>query len=260
MQRIKQQYKKGANGVANVQVDVNKELVRISFIDGDDEGTTFKIDLENAPESIKTGRFFVSLSGKGDSVYSVRPAVGTFIVQFVKWARKENTPPTPKEIIGKFGAYSVMTALLKIVKGDFKNMEIPLSLAYKFCDDGSGNVAIPTSDKSGTAAERLINFLEACGVLDEVLPFTDNVLPMLEKKILKKALPFSVVVKGGFVDYISSLEGVTIEADSEDDPEETIAPDDDNLEEDEHAPDPEPTSKPSGAKAEKKIRPEVDEE
>lgn len=260
MKTVKQTYKKGASGVSNVVVDTNKELVRVSFIDGDNSGETYKIDLENAPESIKTGRFFVSLSGKGDSVYSVRPAVGTYIVQFVKWARKENTPPTPKEIIGKFGAYSIMTALLKIVKGDFKNMEIPLSLAYKFCDDGSGNVAIPTSDKSGTAAERLINFLEACGVLDEVLPFTDNVLPMLEKKILKKALPFSVVIKGGYVDYISSLEGVTIETDPEDADDDADQDDSDDDPEEVSEPDPEPASKPSGVKAGKKIRPEVDEE
>lgn len=266
MDRVKQVFKKGPQGTANVVVNVEKELVRVSFISGDSEGETFKLDLEECPESVKTGRFFVSLSGKGDSVYSIRPVVGTFIVKFQKWARRENTPATPKEVVGKFGAYSVMTALLKIVKGDQKGMEIPLGLAYKFVDDGSGNVAIPTSEKSGTAAEKLINFLEATGVLDEVLPYTDNILPMLEKKITKKDQPFSVVMKEGWVDYISSLEGVSITPDPEN-VEEAVDTDtdDDDLDNDTGRPstsEPEQenkTSTPSGAKS-KKIKPDLEEE
>jgi len=258
MQRMKQSYAKGPAGVANVVVDTTKELVRISFISGDNASESFKIDLDSAPETVKTGRFYVGLSSKSDSIYSIYPAVGTFVAKFAHWAAKENTVPTPQEKVGKFGPYSYMVAILKIVKGDKKGMEVPLFLNYKFVDDGQGNVAIPTSDKSGTAAERLINFLDATGTMDETIPFSENILPALAKRILKHDQPFSIVMKEGKIDYISSLEGVTIEADPDDPEPEPDDPEDDP-EEDEHAPDPEPASKSSGAKG-KKIRPDLEEE
>jgi hypothetical protein len=266
MDRVKQTFKKGPQGTSNVVVNTEKELVRVSFIDGDDEGTTFKVDLDNCPESVKTGRFFVSLSGKGDTVYSIRPVIGTFIVKFVRWARAANTPATPKEMVGKFGPYQAMTALLKIFKGDNTGMEIPLFLNYKFVDDGAGNAAIPTSEKSGTAAERLINFLEATGVLDDVIPYTDNLLPMLEKKILKKDQPFSVHMKEGFVDFISSLEGVEVGGtdpeETDEDATDTDPDDDDDVETNSgktaQVTDDAETS-PKGAKS-NKIKPDLDEE
>jgi hypothetical protein len=265
MDRVKQTFKKGPQGSANIVVNAEKELVRVSFVDGDNEGETFKIDLDNCPESVKTGRFFASLSGKGDSLYSIRPVVGTFIVKFTRWARPENTVATPKEMVGKFGPYQSMTALLRIFKGDNAGMEIPLFLNYKFVDDGAGNAAIPTSEKSGTAAERLINFLEATGVLDDVIPYTDNLLPTLEKKILKKNQSFSVHVKEGFVDFISSLEGVSVDPDPDEpdedttDPEDTDDDDEDNGSSKTAQVTDEAETSPKGAKT-KKIKPDIDEE
>jgi hypothetical protein len=264
MQKIKQTYQKGAAGVANVIVDPAKELVRISFITGENSGESFKLDLDNVPEYARTGRFYVSLSGKNDSVFSYYPAVGTFVVKFKKWATRENTVATPQEKVGQYGPYSYMIALLQIFKGENKGMEIPLFLNYKFVNDGQDNVAIPTSEKSGTAAERLLNFLDAVGILEEVIPYSDNLLPALAKRILKKDRPFNVVMKEGRADYISSLEGVSMEGevieDAEDEKPGTTDPDEDTDDPEQEAED-DRVNKTSTAKSAKgKIRPDPEDE
>jgi len=57
----------------------------------------------------------------------------------------------------------------------------------------------------------LQGFLEACGVWDQDIPFSDNVLPTLQKMILVEGKVFGLTIKDGWVDSIMELPNQTTE-------------------------------------------------
>ncbi|HKZ39810.1 MAG TPA: hypothetical protein VJ044_02555 [Candidatus Hodarchaeales archaeon] len=208
MKRIKTGTK-GPRGEAKVRVGNGK--VQIIFKEDKDNPITLqRVDL---PDYVKPGTFYVSLSGEGEFL-GMRPTTALVRAKFVHFVAEEGEVPAPREYPGgssvrksdnkpfSWEPYMAFIAVLEITDKEYKGMQIPVFLRYLFVDDGEGNVAIKGGGKN---AELLESFLEVTSVYDDDLPFSENVLPKLQKRLLKKGAEFVVMLKSGNVDSFSEI-------------------------------------------------------
>lgn len=209
MKYIEQERRRGPQGAALV-LTVNNAL-RIQFLDewGQANGHTYQFTTDAVPYSVPDGNYQVSISAEGDRLYGIRPLNGTVVARFVKIAAKEGALPVPKRVQGtrtkKDGTtYPVdeltFNVIAKIDVGQFKGMELVFPFLYArkgsgFVDDGNGMLAYRGGGNKG---EQLVQFLEAAGVWKKTLPFSDNVLPMLEAELKAADKPFMVVLRNGW--------------------------------------------------------------
>lgn len=209
MRTFTPRYQRGPSGKATVRV--NRDTVTILMRNGD----SFEVSRENAPKHIKSGKnLWVSMSTNLETLYGAHPANGTVICEFVRFLAKEGMPPQPKHDSGtrhsKDGRtfpYDEwrFTVILRIVEGEYAGMEFVASLQYLFREDDSGDAAI---DIKGKAGEMLVSFLEVgLGMsIDEIrIPFSDNVLPKLEKMLKREHQFFQVVLKDGWPDSFAEI-------------------------------------------------------
>ena len=229
MKRIKTGTK-GPRGEAKVRVGNGK--VQITFKEDQANPVTFpKADL---PDYIKPGTFFVTLGGEGDFL-GMRPITALVRAKFAHFVAEEGEVPTPKEYPGGIGTrkdkttfpydpYQAFIAILEITEKEYKGMQIPVFLRYLFVDDGEGNVAIKGGGKN---AETLESFLEVTSVYDDDISFSENVLPKLQKKLLKKGAEFVVMLKNGNVDSFSEVPDDEDDNSDFDDDDDLPAPDED---------------------------------
>jgi hypothetical protein len=160
---------------------------------------------------MKKGNWFVTLTSEGDEVMGLRPINAMCKGKFSHFVAGEDDIPAPfvKESKNKkYPDYLAFIALLNL-GGEYKGMVQPFFLYYKFADY-AGNLVIKGS---GRGADMLQGFLEACGVWDQDIPFSDNVLPTLQKMILVESKVFGLTIKDGWVDSIMELPNQTEPAD-----------------------------------------------
>lgn len=159
----------------------------------------------NCPGNLTPGYYSVRLNGKPKKereMLSFYPADGVYTVQFSKFPSKEDEAPAPRTNSGKFGEYKTFMALVKIFGGDYSGCEIPVYLTYNFApyplDNGKYGLTYSKSIEKSDPTKFLDTFLGAIGVWDNgPLPYSDNVLPMLQKIALKKSAKFKVVLADG---------------------------------------------------------------
>ena len=120
--------------------------------------------------------------------------------KFSSFTTGEDDIPVPIEKEGKFGSYLACVALLTL-GGEYKGMVQPMFLYYKFAEY-EGNLVVKGT---GRSSDMLQSFLEATGVWDQDIPFSDNVLPTLQKMILVESKAFGITIKDGWVDSIMEL-------------------------------------------------------
>ena len=146
------------------------------------------------------GKWFVTLTAEGDKVLGLRPINAMCKGKFSHFVAGEDEIPVPIEREGKYGNYLSFISLLNL-GGDYKGMVQPMFLIYKFANyDGSLVIK-----GTGRASDMLQSFLEATGVWDQDIPFSDNVLPDLQKMILAESKVFGLTIKDGWVDSIMEL-------------------------------------------------------
>ena len=202
---------KGPSGVANVR-QVGKNFV-INFPDEPDEFKFTKEEFKTMTGGTFTGKFFVSVSKKGDKIYGLRPATGAYTVKFEKFASQENKPPIPFSVparqarkkdgtIFDVPAKQKFTALLEIIDGPYTGIEIPLYLEYRFVASLDGHMALPQG--RGNEYDNIFKFLQYTGAFDgKSIEFSDNVLPELEKSILEQDKVFMVTLDKGYVNTLT---------------------------------------------------------
>jgi hypothetical protein len=191
----------GLYGMGQIRLTKTKVLVKM---DPDSGGESYEIDRENAPEDVEAGHFNIALSAAGDKMFSYRPIAGTFTAKFVKFAAPKDSAPAPvleeskyKDANGnvKIGApQQVFTAII-LAGGQY---EYPVKLPYRFDEDDSGNTFIPYR-KMGKRLEQLLNFLDVTGVKEKAVPYTENILPVLEEMIEDEDRAFLITVERGWV-------------------------------------------------------------
>lgn len=182
-----------------------------------DTGLTRELDVPDFLEGKKlpSGNYFVSLSADETKLYAVRPLNETVVVKFVRWAGRENQVPTPKYVTGvreradgtKYPVDEMTcTAICVITRGPLADIEIVVPFLYSRKDSGfvedKGNVSYRGGGKKG---EMMVSFLEATGVFQKTIPFSDNLLPILAKLILEEDREFMVVLRAGWPDSISVI-------------------------------------------------------
>lgn len=198
---------RGASGLARVTVSPDK--IKVKF---EDASSDYLILPEDAPEGIKTGTFFVTLSSDESKIYSVRPPKGSYWAKFKNFSHKKDELPIYREVAAdvkrkKTGetypvpAHLEFTALFKVTKGDFSWMELPYFMWYAFkAYANSGETAI-----SGRGSQKVEEFLVACGFdfMKDSIPYSENVLPALEKLIVEKDQDVMITVNEyGYIDTL----------------------------------------------------------
>ena len=174
------------------------------------EGTKFKVTFEDgfskvfdkmsSPSATCKGNWFVTLMADDEEILGLRPVNAMCKGKFSNFVAGEDDIPAPGEYEGKFGKYLAFTALLNL-GGEYKGMVQSMFLAYKFAEyDG-----ITVIKGSGRWVDNLQAFLEAGGIWDQDIPFSDNVLPTIQKMLLVESKVFGLAIKDGFVDSIMEL-------------------------------------------------------
>jgi hypothetical protein len=198
-------------GLAQVQFHPSKPLVRV-VVQGEEgaPNKTYTINKEDCPATVREGTFMVSLSADGKKMYGIRPVNGVFKLRFKEFPSKKDTDPAPvtKEAKGQKGtfSYQTFTAVFTIEEGTFKGMEVPGYFSYNFEETtedipGRGPQSVAQiSHPRSQFTKTLIDFLTVTGLIQKTIPWKENLLPLLQRMILKENRSFSGGVKQGRVD------------------------------------------------------------
>jgi len=192
---------------------LNGRIATIAFLDAPNQPYSFDLDDPNANHenvsSYPEGAVFATVATDGSRLYSIRPLTGSFVVKFDRFFAPAGELPAPRHYESTFTAddgttklntYEAFTALLRITAGPWAGAILPSFLRYGFVDAGDG---VTTGLKSrGRHAERLAAFLEYAGLdlQSDTIPYSENVLPWLEKTLQERNHDFMVVVDNGYVE------------------------------------------------------------
>lgn len=160
-------------------------------------------------KNIERGTFIVTMAEDNSEVIGVRPVSGVYKVGVERFAGDPERPPAPR--INPKWNNQYFVVILTITEGNYVGMQIPFSLAYNFAPytnpDGIDEVAYTKPQSKGT--KLLDEFLTATGCWEDgPIPYSDNVLPEIAKRILTKRKEFNVVLKDGWVETIIMEEDV----------------------------------------------------
>ena len=139
-------------------------------------------------------------------------------------AAKEGEKPTPKlkeyNFDGKDISYLQFTLLIEITNGPDGTIgaTVPCTLRYNFGEDAEGNVEYTHYGANSKHSPRLDNVVTAAGLWDEgELKFSDNLLPKIEKRLLKAGHTLAFQIKGGWINA-DSVDRVGGTEEEDDDP------------------------------------------
>lgn len=203
------------NGIAKIELHPKEPKVKITFKPEEGEKPkSYVVEKENCPDYIRNGTFMVSMAENGKKVYGVRPINAVVKLKFKEFPAKKDSEPAPKTHNGKFGAYQTFSAVFEIVDGEFKGMEVPGSFPYDFVmteEEIQGKmheVINAKKKKDSKNNDRLWDFLQVTGLATKTMPWKENVLPTLQKYILRDGKVFSGAIREGWIDSLYSEEAV----------------------------------------------------
>lgn len=222
MKRIQNGSKKG---IAKVVVGNGK--VVITF-ENDDPITLKSADV---PKFVKTGKWYVTMNAEENEILAVRPINALSKAKFSHFpTQEEGELPAPFEKQGgsatrkdgtkfSYEPYLAFNTVIKLISKEYDGMTVPVFMRYLFVNDGDGNVAIKGGGKN---ADILESFLEVTGVFDTDIPYSDNILPRLQKRILKADRTFNVMIKDSYADSFLPLDDDLDATSDDDDPDEPV--------------------------------------
>lgn len=196
-------------GLAKVQLHPSQPKVKVTVEQKEGEAKVYILNKEDCPDCVQNGTFLVDLSSDGKKMYNIRPVKGVFDLKVKEFVHAKDKEPMPKvkEGGGDKGKYSYMkfTVTMEIVAGKFKGMLVPCSLPYNFQEakeevPGKGLQSVVEISHPGSKYTKLlIDFLTVTGTIDQVMPYRENILPMLQKHVLKNDRKFSGGLENGWV-------------------------------------------------------------
>jgi hypothetical protein len=212
---------KGERGLA-MAVKLPGNKLRMDF----ESGKTFHIEVskETLPENFpwdkmsdnKKKHVSATMNEKGDKVLFINPASGTFKMKLQKFVAKEGQEPVAETKPGKKGKdYKQFAVLLEIVEGSWKGTVYWKPFYPNFAPDEDGNLAV---SGQGSGSDALYDFLQATGVGNHLIKYSDNPLPEIQRIALQEGKVFEAVVVKGWVDTI-----LTNLDDDEEEDEENLA-------------------------------------
>ena len=214
-------YKENPKGTARVKYKKGKLLVWFEDIEENGEFADKKYVVRSWPDHVDpktlSGTWYVNLSGKNsDELFGISPLVGMYTGKVFRFASPDGQPPVPKQkkyiYNGKEISYQYFTVLIEVVDGDrpeAKGMLIPYVLRYNFGlvedkdDEEYGMVEYTFDGSKAVYTPKLREFLHLVGTWDKgPIKHEDNILPTLQKRILKAGKTFKFIVKDGWIDNI----------------------------------------------------------
>lgn len=201
-----------SGGLAIVQIHPSQPKVRVT-VKGEEgaKDKVYTLDKEECPSYVQNGTFFVSLNADGSKMYGMRPRMGLFKAKVKEFVAAKDKEPMPKTKTAPDGSYTYMTfsVLVEITEGECKGMVIPVNLPYNFQEaqkdiPGRGMQSVTQiSHPKSKRTPKLIEFLDATGIIKKDIPWKENLLPLMQRMILKEDRQFQIIVKDGWVDSIT---------------------------------------------------------
>lgn len=217
----------GISGIADIQVLEGKDGNWELSVTLDGKVTrVFGSDVPCKP-SAKLKKAFVKLNSEGSVVWQISPEPGNYIVRFLEFGHKKDMPPEPFMADAKVGtardgrkfeipAMLKFTATFEVIKGAGKHLTAVMSIPYAFLPyTAPGETQPSLAMIAGRGKGKLEEFLRDAGMdfNADSIPWSENVLPVLEEMLKSKNLELVAEVGNG--GWINSLTEVP-EVDDED--------------------------------------------
>jgi hypothetical protein len=236
--KVSGEFVRGESGKAKVRIK-NKRV----YVKFEESGDIYKFRQTRDLAKLKPGTWYIQLNGEEDEIYSFRPFSGSFKGKVESFAAREGEEPRPKvkEYTNKEGKnYTItsFTVLVDILEPEkFAGITIPMVVRYNFREAKDGEKSVVGLPDRGRHSKFLEEFCDLTGVWDRgPIKFSDNVLPEVEKRVLKADNAFMLVLKDGWVDTLFEADEPVDEDDwdeADDEPEAETESSDDDLDWDE---------------------------
>jgi hypothetical protein len=208
--KTKSNFVRGDSGVAKVRFSTDKKKVQVLLSREDGSTKEFRLDSEDCPANLVAGEWVVNMTGQGDKMLSFRPVNGHFVFKVKAFASQEGKEPEPKVKDVSFVkdgkkqeySYEYFTVLLTILSPDkYDGMDVPYVLRYHFQEDTYEGKPVVAYSKGGSKyTNALKEFLAITGAWElGPMPYKDNILPDLQKRILHADRTFEGTLKDGWI-------------------------------------------------------------
>lgn len=200
----------GPRGQAEVSTGVvdNKPMVQVTFVDNN---AKYRVPRKNCPDYVQKGIFFVEMTPDRQGIRSMRPWNAPRIRgKVAKFHAKEGEKPTPKTVNVKneSGGYSYnyFGLTIEVTQPEkYAGMEIPFMPRYHFQSaqeevNGKMEDVVAYSHMKSRYTGQLDEFLTLTGAWKSgPIPYSDNIVPTLQKRILRQGLEFEFSMKEGWL-------------------------------------------------------------
>lgn len=188
-----------------------------------EDGSVYEISYEKVDEDVVLNEgknLSFSISKNKDTLYNLRPAEGTMFAKFGGFLVRRNEE-IPKPELKKGGprkkrngeSYFAPDRIQfmffhEIVNGKWKGTKYLQAYDYSFGELDNGNTSIVVR---GARTQRMEKWLRiASDGLDIDIPYSDNILPDLQKILFDKDVIYQIQVENGWVQNVMELpEGIT---------------------------------------------------
>ncbi len=170
-------------------------------------------DIMRVIKSKYDGELQISLSSDNTSVVNFHPANGQFRVRVLAFPAKEGENPKPKVYTGgKFGDMIKFNTVLEIISPEeIKEITFPMQLFYEkfvpmIIEGNEQIVGFSSPPGNSKHCDMLSDFCDATGMWEfGAIEWSENILPELERRILRLEREFNVVLNGGWVEHIYEI-------------------------------------------------------
>lgn len=202
---IKSDFVRGKSGVATVAFSPDNKKVKVTF---KEDGKAFIVPMSDCPDEIRKGTWFITMSSDEKKVLGIRPANGIFTAKVEKFIANEGEPPAPRTKVGQDWSYEFFLVLIELISDNAKGMHLPVMLRYHFGEaEEDGNSVVAFSHPKSKYTPILVEFCDVTGVWNRgPMKYGDNILPIMEKRILREDKKFQVVIKNGYADSFLELD------------------------------------------------------
>lgn len=217
-------FSRGVQGAAETRISEDKKYILIRFRD---DGKKVKIRRTKDLAGLFPGKWFISLNSTNDEIAAFRPLTGNYKGVVEKFAAKEGSEPAPKtkpvNYTAKDGSTISYTktyfwVVFKILEPEkYAGIKVSKEFLYNFREAVVDRKSVVGFLSKGERTRELEEFCDLTGVWERgPMEWEDNILPALEKRILRANKPIMFVMKDGWIDTLYEPESPDVESDGDD--------------------------------------------
>lgn len=209
----------GPKGIATVSLGKmnGKKAVRVDY----DDDKAYTVLASNCPDYVQEGKFFVVMSAQKDEIQRMSPVNGQFTGKVSQFMAQEGKPPVPKTRSYQnkdWKPYQYFAVFVEVTDPErYKGMEVYIELRYHFGEaqeeiNGTMRRVAAITNLRSPNTGTLEEFLDATGVWEHgPIKYSDNILPILQKRILTNDREFGLILKDGWLQYFIIPDENTLE-------------------------------------------------